>query len=230
MIPKMEQTNLPINSHREVILAALKEHDCIIVIGETGSGKTTALPRIVREAGFEKVCVTQPRRVAAIAAARRVAEELGSRVGEQVGYNVRFEHMTSSDTVITFATDGVLLRQAVGAPSLRMFDALVLDEAHERSLNTDVLFALAKRVLANRRRCREAAAAAAHSSSKADANFTTSAEGGLQRVVVASATLNAAKLSSYFFDAPVLHVEGRCFPVSIMRECHRVQPAGRAPC
>lgn len=206
----MKPANLPINRHREAILGALAEHDCIIVVGETGSGKTTALPRIVREAGFEKVCVTQPRRVAAIAAARRVAEELGGRVGEQVGYNVRFEHATSLDTVITFATDGVLLRQAVGTPSLRMFDALILDEAHERSLNTDVLFALAKRVLANRRRCRASSSNA--SSSDADASFATSAEGGLRRIVVASATLNAAKLSSYFFDAPVLHVEGRCFP------------------
>ena len=118
---------------------------------------------------------------------------MGSNVGGDVGYAVRFEHEVSDVTRITFVTDGVLLRQAVATPALSQYDALVLDEAHERSLNTDVLFALAKRALTSRRAALARGSAPAH---------------GLQRVVVASATLDTEKLRRFFFDAPVLHVAG----------------------
>ena len=236
---------LPIDEHREAIKSALAAHDCVIIVGDTGSGKTTQLPRILNDAGFDRVCISTPRRVAAVSAARRVAEETGCHVGERVGYAIRFEHKTSDNTRITFATDGVVLRQAVRTPSLDMYDALVLDEAHERSLNTDVLFALAKRVLSNRRR-RFAAASKQrrrkHQDSSSEGrgegggeggdddgesgshHFATPA-GGLQRVVVASATLDAAKLSAYFYGAPVLRVPGTCFPVRIMH----ISPPTSAP-
>ena len=196
----------PILGHRDTLLAALESHDVIIVVGETGSGKTTQLPQMLVNAGYGRVVVTQPRRVAAIAAARRVATEMGSNVGGDVGYAVRFEHEVSDVTRITFVTDGVLLRQAVATPALSQYDALVLDEAHERSLNTDVLFALAKRALTSRRAALARGSAPAH---------------GLQRVVVASATLDTEKLRRFFFDAPVLHVAGRCFPVEIL---HAAKP------
>ena len=222
----------PILQHREALLAAIAAHDCLIVVGDTGSGKTTHLPRILRAAGCERVCVTQPRRVAAIMAARRVADEMGTAVGgKEVGYAVRFERACTEHTRITFATDGTVLRQAVAHPELELYDALVLDEAHERSLATDVLFALAKRVLTRRR----TAAAAANAGSAAlpltegvdrpteDRSPLPSLRGGgLQRVVVASATLDADRLSTYLLGAPIYRVAGRSFPVTIR---HAADPA-----
>ena len=205
----------PILSHRDDLLEALRKHPCIIVQGDTGSGKTTQLPRFLVDSGHRRVVVTQPRRVAAIAAARRVADEMGCSVGDAVGYAVRFERKCSESTHITFATDGVLLRQAVSHPELEQYDALILDEAHERSLNTDVLFALAKRVLAKRW--------AEHAES-ANEEYADRVEPprGLRRVIVASATLDAVRLRSYFFDAPIFRVAGRCFPVTIR---HTAEPA-----
>ena len=141
---------IPIHHHRASILDAIARHDCTIVVGDTGSGKTTQLPRMLLAAGYQRVCVTQPRRVAAIAAARRVADEMGVAIGREVGYAVRFEQQVSERTQITFVTDGVLLRQAIASPQLLQYDAIILDEAHERSLNTDVLFALMKRILVAR--------------------------------------------------------------------------------
>ena len=112
------------------------------MLGETGCGKTTMLPQLLLEAGYDHVCATQPRRVAAIAAARRVAHLRGGRVGGEVGYAIRFEQVCGPATRIKFVTDGVLLREASSQPALPQYGALVLDEAHERSLNTDVLFAI----------------------------------------------------------------------------------------
>ena len=199
-------------AHSRTILDALSTHEVLIIVGETGSGKTTQLPQLLLSAGCARVVVTQPRRVAAIAAARRVSEERGGVVGSEVGYAVRFDQACSSATRITFMTDGVLLRQAVATPELEQFDALVLDEAHERSLNTDVLFCLVKRMLASRRERNGRGLSP-------PAPLRTSS--GLQRVLIASATLDTAKLARYFFDAPVLHVPGRRFPVSVL---HAAEP------
>ena len=199
-------------AHSRTILDALSTHEVLIIVGETGSGKTTQLPQLLLSAGCARVVVTQPRRVAAIAAARRVSEERGGVVGSEVGYAVRFDQACSSATRITFMTDGVLLRQAVATPELEQFDALVLDEAHERSLNTDVLFCLVKRMLASRRE---------RSGIGLSPPAPLRASGGLQRVLIASATLDTAKLARYFFDAPVLHVPGRRFPVSVL---HAAEP------
>lgn len=209
-----DPSSLPIISHRDTIMATIRKEDCSICIGETGSGKTTKLPQLLLEAGFQRVCVTQPRRVAAIAAARRVAEEMDCAVGSNVGYAVRFEQKQCSQTRIMFVTDGVLLRQAVSDPDLKQYDALVLDEAHERSLNTDVIFALAKRVLTRRRGASGRSTSSEDPSSHADAP-------GLRRVVIASATLDAEKLKAYFFGCPVLRIPGRCFPVTVM---HAAEP------
>ena len=197
---------LPVSRHAAAISRALCDHDVIIVVGETGSGKTTQIPRLLLEAGCARVVVTQPRRVAAIAAAHRVADESGCAVGDAVGYSVRFLHKASDTSKITFATDGVLLRQAIASPCLGQYDALVLDEAHERSLNTDVLFAIARQVLARRRDTRPVGSTPAPVQPSA----------GLQRVIVASATLDTSKLCRYFFNAPVVRIPGRNFPVSVL--------------
>ena len=237
---------LPIHAHRDEILAALRSSPVLIVLGDTGCGKTTQLPQILAEQGYAPICITQPRRVAAIAAARRVAEERGAQVGGDVGFAVRFEHSCTDATQIKFVTDGVLLREAVSSPQLPGIDALILDEAHERSLNTDVLFATIKRLLVARRSGHFCRKRKGGSSSSSSSSASTSGEGssgsgvaaaaasegggdgeppplGPRRVIIASATLDPAKLSAYFFDAPVLRVPGRCFPVQIF---HTSKPSG----
>jgi ATP-dependent RNA helicase DHX8/PRP22 len=136
---------------RAALVTAIRDNPCIIVLGNTGCGKTTQLPQLLLQAGFGPVCVTQPRRVAAVAAARRVARERRVEVGSEVGFAIRFEQACDTSTRIKFVTDGVLLREAVAQPQLPQYRSLVLDEAHERSLNTDVLLTIAKRILAGLR-------------------------------------------------------------------------------
>ena len=120
----------------------------LIVEAETGSGKTTQLPQYLHEAGYTKgglkVGCTQPRRVAAMSVAARVAEEMGVRLGQEVGYSIRFEDATSDKTVLKYMTDGMLLREFLTDPELSTYSALVIDEAHERTLSTDILFGLVK--------------------------------------------------------------------------------------
>ena len=140
--------SLPIYQFRDDILAAVKEHQVLIVVAETGSGKTTQLPQYLHEAGYTengmKVGCTQPRRVAAMSVAARVAEEMGTKVGYEVGYSIRFEDCTSDKTVLKYMTDGMLLREFLTEPDLAGYSALIIDEAHERTLSTDILFALVK--------------------------------------------------------------------------------------
>lgn len=140
--------SLPVYDHRESLLAAIAEHQVVIVSAETGSGKTTQIPQFLHEAGYTKngmkVGCTQPRRVAAMSVAARVAEEVGTRLGQEVGYSIRFEDMTSDKTVIKYMTDGMLLREFLTDPELSTYSALVIDEAHERTLSTDILFGLVK--------------------------------------------------------------------------------------
>ena len=140
--------SLPIYQFKDDILAAVKEHQVLIVVAETGSGKTTQLPQYLHEAGYTengmKIGCTQPRRVAAMSVAARVAEEMGTKVGYEVGYSIRFEDCTSDKTVLKYMTDGMLLREFLTEPDLAGYSALIIDEAHERTLSTDILFALVK--------------------------------------------------------------------------------------
>ncbi|KAJ7288503.1 hypothetical protein C8J57DRAFT_518295 [Mycena rebaudengoi] len=138
--------SLPIYTYKEGLIEAIKEHQVLIVVAETGSGKTTQLPQYLHEAGYtangQKVGCTQPRRVAAMSVAARVAEEMGTKVGYEVGYSIRFEDCTSDKTVLKYMTDGMLLREFLTEPDLAGYSALIIDEAHERTLSTDILFAL----------------------------------------------------------------------------------------
>ena len=140
--------SLPIYQYRDQLLEAIKDNQVLIVVAETGSGKTTQLPQYLHEAGYTaggmKVGCTQPRRVAAMSVAARVAEEMGTKVGYEVGYSIRFEDATSDKTVLKYMTDGMLLREFLTEPDLAGYSALIIDEAHERTLSTDILFALVK--------------------------------------------------------------------------------------
>ncbi|KAI0953476.1 Cyclin-dependent kinase catalytic subunit, variant 4 [Taiwanofungus camphoratus] len=184
--------SLPIYQYREQLLDAIKEHQVLIVVAETGSGKTTQLPQYLHEAGYtangQKVGCTQPRRVAAMSVASRVAEEMGTKVGYEVGYSIRFEDCTSDKTVLKYMTDGMLLREFLTEPDLAGYSALIIDEAHERTLSTDILFALVKDI----------------------ARFRPEL-----RLLISSATMDAEKFSEYFDDAPVFYVPGRRYPVDI---------------
>jgi ATP-dependent helicase HrpA len=185
---------LPVVEHREEILAALARHRVVVVVSDTGSGKTTQLPKMVAEAlGPEggRVGCTQPRRIAAASVAKRVAEELAVPLGGYVGYQVRFEEKLSADTRIKFMTDGILLAETQGDPELKQYAALILDEAHERSLNIDFLLGYLKRLIDRR----------------ADL-----------RLVISSATLDAGSFAAFFAtegeEVPVIEAPGRMFPVA----------------
>jgi pre-mRNA-splicing factor ATP-dependent RNA helicase DHX16 len=145
---KENRKSLPIYAYRHELLDAIKNHQVLIVVAETGSGKTTQLPQYLHEAGYTanglKIGCTQPRRVAAMSVAARVAEEMGTKIGYEVGYSIRFEDCTSDKTVLKYMTDGMLLREFLTEPDLAGYSVLIIDEAHERTLSTDILFALVK--------------------------------------------------------------------------------------
>lgn len=184
--------SLPVYALRQELLDAIDEYQVLIVVGETGSGKTTQLPQFLHEAGYtkngKKVGCTQPRRVAAMSVAARVAEEMGVRLGRECGYSIRFEDCTSDDTVIKYMTDGMLLREFLTEPDLSSYSAIIIDEAHERTLSTDVLFGLVKDI----------------------ARFRPDL-----KLLISSATLDAEKFSEFFDDAPIFDVPGRRYPVDI---------------
>ena len=139
--------NLPIFTGRNAIIAEVRMKESVIIVGETGSGKTTQIPQYLHEARLTKlgaIACTQPRRVAAISIAQRVAKEMSVQLGEEVGYTVRFEDATSAKTRVKYMTDGILLREAVGDPLLHRYSVVILDEAHERTVHTDVLFGVVK--------------------------------------------------------------------------------------
>ena len=193
MFPIRYPAELPVSAHREAILAALRAHPVVIVAGETGSGKTTQLPKLCLEAfhhqpGFRTVGCTQPRRVAALSVSRRVAEELGVTWGREVGCKIRFGDDTSRDTRVKFMTDGILLAEIQSDPLLRAYSALIIDEAHERSLNIDFLLGYLKELLPRRPDL---------------------------KLVITSATIDTAAFSEAFGGAPVVEVSGRLFPVEI---------------
>ncbi|KAK2080151.1 hypothetical protein QBZ16_000004 [Prototheca wickerhamii] len=187
-----QRESLPIYRLRDQLIQAVRDNQVLVVIGETGSGKTTQMTQYLAEAGYTsagKIGCTQPRRVAAMSVAKRVAEEVGCRLGEEVGYSIRFEDCTSKDTVIKYMTDGMLLREALLDEDVAAYSVIILDEAHERTIHTDVLFGLLKGVLARRRDL---------------------------KLIVTSATLDAEKFSDYFFACPIFTIPGRTFPVEVL--------------
>jgi ATP-dependent helicase HrpA len=183
--------DLPVAARREDILTALRAHRVLILCGETGSGKTTQIPKMCLEAGVRPgrlIGCTQPRRIAARAVAARIAQELGGELGGLVGYKVRFTDKVRADTAIKVMTDGILLAESQGDPLLSRYDTLIIDEAHERSLNIDFLLGYLKTLLQKRTDL---------------------------RVVITSATIDAERFSQHFDGAPVIEVSGRLYPVEI---------------
>jgi ATP-dependent helicase HrpA len=191
MSPISYPPELPISARREEILAAIGGHQVVVVAGETGSGKTTQLPKMCLDAGLAtrgRIGCTQPRRVAALSVSRRVAEELGVTWGRDVGCKMRFNDDTGRDTRIKFMTDGILLAEIQSDPMLRAYSALILDEAHERSLNIDFLLGYLRGLLPKR---------------------------GDLKLIITSATIDTEAFSQAFGGAPIIEVSGRLWPVDI---------------
>jgi HrpA-like RNA helicase len=188
---KEQRESLPVFKLRDEFLKMISETQICIVVGETGSGKTTQMGQYLFEAGYGGrgiIGCTQPRRVAATSVAERVAEEVGCELGTLVGYSVRFDERTSPMTRIKYMTDGMLLREILMDPVLSRYSVMIIDEAHERGVNTDVLLALIKAACKNR----------------PDLKF-----------IVTSATLDSQKFSRYFNNCPVFSIPGRTFPVEM---------------
>jgi len=189
---KEQRESLPIFKLKEQLVKATMDNQVLVVIGETGSGKTTQITQYMAEAGLTTrgmIGCTQPRRVAAMSVAKRVAEEFGCRLGQEVGYCIRFEDMTSNDTVIKYMTDGMLLRECLMDDELSKYSLIMLDEAHERTISTDVMFGLLKDIVRKRPEL---------------------------KIIVTSATLNAEKYSEYFFSCPIFTIPGKTFPVEVL--------------
>ncbi|KAI9676743.1 MAG: hypothetical protein M1829_002837 [Trizodia sp. TS-e1964] len=200
---------LPIARHRQSLLYLIETFPVVIVVGQTGSGKSTQIPQFLEKSGWcssgEIIAVTQPRRIAATTVATRVSAEMGCKLGEEVGYSIRFEDLTSSKTRIKFLTDGLLLREALVDPLLSRYSVIMVDEAHERSLSTDVLLGVLKKIRRKRQDL---------------------------KIVVSSATLQAEDFLAFFADetpdptAPenksdnkigqIISLEGRMYPVDIL--------------
>jgi ATP-dependent helicase HrpA len=183
---------LPIYEKKDDILSQLKKNQVIIVAGETGSGKTTQLPKFFHELGYtknKKIAVTQPRRIAATSTATRVASELNSEIGNLVGYKIRFHSKTSEKSQILFMTDGILLNEINSDPLLKKYSLIMIDEAHERSLNIDFLLGYLKKLLPKRKDL---------------------------KIVISSATIDTDRFSKFFNNAPITNVSGRLFPVEII--------------
>ena len=183
--------NLPVTPRAAEIVQAMRENQVLIIAGETGSGKTTQLPKMLLEAGFGicgRIACTQPRRVAALSVSRRVAEELGVQWGRQVGAKIRFSDRTNDETLVKFATDGMLLSEIQADPMMSEYDAVIVDEAHERSLNIDFLLGYLNKLRHERPDL---------------------------RIVVTSATIDTEAFSKAFGNAPVVNVSGRSYPVEV---------------
>jgi ATP-dependent helicase HrpA len=182
---------LPITARKDEIVAAIRAHQVVVIAGETGSGKTTQIPKMCLDAGLgieAKIGCTQPRRVAALSISRRIAEELNLSWGDQVGCKIRFDDRSGARTYIKLMTDGILLAETQGDPTLSEYNAIILDEAHERSLNIDFLLGHLKGLLARRKDL---------------------------KLIVTSATIDTQSFSRHFGDAPIIEVSGRMYPVEV---------------
>ena len=182
---------LPILSKKDDIIDAISNHPVVIISGETGSGKTTQIPKFCLAAGGGidgKIGCTQPRRIAAMTVSKRIAEELGEALGKSVGYKIRFKDKTSPDGFVKIMTDGILLAETQNDPYLNEYDTIIVDEAHERSLNIDFILGILKTLLKKRKDL---------------------------KVVITSATIDTEKFSKAFDHAPVIEVSGRMFPVEV---------------
>jgi pre-mRNA-splicing factor ATP-dependent RNA helicase DHX15/PRP43 len=250
-----ERTNLPVYQHREEICKLAAENDVILVVAETGSGKSTQIPAYIYQSGmltiFAKqaiasslqtkpkrkygrtICVTQPRRVAAITLAKRVCDELGCNPGENVGHRVRFDDTTDvrghDTTKIIYATDGMLLREAISDPLLQRYGMVVLDEAHERSLQTDVLFGVVKRAMAARQTSSNNDVVdnpgkledeSSHPDNDGETlrkmkDMATSLGLPPLKVCVMSATLDVETFQTFFPGSAMIKIPGRQFPVQL---------------
>ncbi len=177
---------LPVSQRREEIARAIAKHQVLVLTGETGSGKTTQLPKICLELGRQRIGHTQPRRIAARSVAARIAQELNSPLGGVVGFKIRFTEQRSADTRIKLMTDGILLAETQHDRNLRRYDTIIIDEAHERSLNIDFLLGYLKQLLARRPDL---------------------------KLIITSATISPQQFSRHFNDAPVIEVSGRTYPV-----------------
>nr|WP_199047550.1 ATP-dependent RNA helicase HrpA [Dyella sp. ASV24] len=183
--------SLPITARADEIVELIRKHQVVVIAGETGSGKTTQLPKLCLAAGRGEagmIGCTQPRRLAARSVARRVAEELATPLGDQVGFQVRFNDQVSDRTLVKFMTDGILLAETQGDPWLSAYDTIIIDEAHERSLNIDFLLGYLKRLIVKRPSL---------------------------KIIVTSATIDTARFAEHFSGAPIVSVEGRTYPVEV---------------
>jgi ATP-dependent helicase HrpA len=182
---------LPVSQRKDEIAEVIRDNQVVIVAGETGSGKTTQLPKICLELGrgvTGQIGHTQPRRIAARTVAERIGEELGTEVGAAVGYKVRFTDKASDDTFVKVMTDGILLAEMQQDRQLLRYNTLIIDEAHERSLNIDFILGYLKRLLPTRPDL---------------------------KVIITSATIDPERFSKHFWDAPVIEASGRMYPVEV---------------
>ncbi|MFH2046371.1 MAG: ATP-dependent RNA helicase HrpA [Pseudomonadota bacterium] len=191
-IPKFDfDSDLPITAKKDEIIDSIVKNQVVIISGETGSGKTTQLPKFCLAAGrgiFGKIGCTQPRRIAAITVCARIAQELSEETGKSVGYKIRFDDKTHKDSYIKIMTDGILLAEANNDPYLNEYDTIIVDEAHERSLNIDFILGVLKTLLKKRKDL---------------------------KLIITSATIDTDKFSKAFDNAPVIEVSGRMFPVDV---------------
>jgi ATP-dependent RNA helicase HrpA len=198
-LPTMQPHELPVYQQRDRIVEALGKSQVVVVESPTGSGKTTQLPVILMEAGFAQsgvIGITQPRRIAAVSVSEFIARQLDTEVGGRVGYKMRFADKTSPSTVLKIMTDGILLQEMKLDYSLATYSCIVVDEAHERSLNIDFILGLLKRVLRDR------------------PEF---------RVIVSSATINAEVFSEYFDSCPIVRIDTPMYPVQVIYDTPRIQ-------
>ncbi|CDR46363.1 CYFA0S23e00232g1_1 [Cyberlindnera fabianii] len=189
--PKEQRKDLPAYAVRDEVLKLIRDHQVVVIIGETGSGKTTQLTQFLYEDGYAQrglIGCTQPRRVAATSVAKRVSEEMEVKLGQEVGYTIRFEDETSDKTVIKYMTEGILLRETLMDANLDKYSCIIMDEAHERTVNTDVLLGLFRNLLSRRNDI---------------------------KLIITSATMNADRFANFFGDAPQYTIPGRTFPVDI---------------
>jgi ATP-dependent helicase HrpA len=195
--PVTVDASLPIAARADDIVKLIREHQVVVIAGETGSGKTTQLPKLCLAAGRGEaglIGCTQPRRLAARSVAVRVAEELGTPIGDKVGFQVRFTEKVSDQALVKFMTDGILLAETQSDPWLSAYDTIIIDEAHERSLNIDFLLGYLKRLAARRPEL---------------------------KIIVTSATIDTERFAEHFGGAPIVTVEGRTYPVEV-----RYRPPG----